>query len=99
LYIILPGYGLIFISALLKLIGEKHEGYTLRVVGVIYWPMRNLYSYVLNLSCLVNCHLVLKIYWCVHHVVSKVSHLLLVVDSSFRVLVPHRKPLIIQARF
>jgi hypothetical protein len=53
-----------FISSLLGLIGENREGDGLRVMGVIYWPMRDLCSSVHILSYLLNSLLVLKIYVC-----------------------------------
>jgi hypothetical protein len=53
---------LYFISTLLGLIGENREGYALRVLGVIYWPVRDLCSSVHNLSCLLNSLLVLQSY-------------------------------------
>jgi hypothetical protein len=53
---------LFFISALLGLIGENREGYALCVLGVIYWPVRDLCSSVHNLSYLLNSLLVLQSY-------------------------------------
>jgi hypothetical protein len=42
-----------FISTLFSFFGENHEGYALHVLGVIYWPVRNLCSSVHSLSYLV----------------------------------------------
>jgi hypothetical protein len=50
----------LFYISIIRVDWENHEGYALRVLGVI---IRSLCSSVHSLSYLVNCHPVLQSYW------------------------------------
>jgi hypothetical protein len=100
--------GLVFVSWLcfyiniIQFFGENHEGYALRVLGVVYWQVRNLCSSIHSLSCLrstVTLSYELRVIMLVFPpcCLEGFSPVVGMVDSSLPMLVPPSEPLIIQS--